>query len=269
MKGKTAANLFRTIQRAIKRLSILAQADGGSGEAASFLGSLPRVAMNRSLDVLALMPASEPSVLSDVLSRATIDANFMFHYAVKARPSQFTRFARKSFLWPSLRYARHLSNRNDESKRVADAIGLGADLANEWGVKAEGTISLESPAVRITLECVKHVEALRQEPDSYFMDVLLPKQSAEASLPVLTRDPEVLRIWWEKAIKPLLEPDREHLLKSVVLRNYRKRALKAVTGKNSCRAKPDTKAWNFFIRDCQAALRNLAPRVTEKSSKKP
>lgn len=271
MKGKTARSLYLTIQRAVKRLAILAQSEGasGSGEAAGLLGSLPRMAMNRAVNVLAQFPTSEHSKLSDALSRALIYANLRFYYAVKARPNQFTQSAHKSSLWPSLRYGRQVTDKNDEFKCLADAIGLGAGLANESGIKSKGAISLESLAVRVTLGYVQHIQALRLEPDSYFMGVLLSKQTEEASLPALTRNPKVQRLWWEKAIKPLLENDREPLLKSVDFKNYHAQAIKAATGKNSCRAKPDTKAWNLFVRDCQIALRSLAPRVTEKSSKKP
>lgn len=274
MKKRTARDLHLTISRAMKGLAILAAEPSPAGrEASGLLGALPLMATNKAVKVLESAAPSEPCTLSDALASALTEANLIFHYAVKKRPGQFS-FARKKWLWPSLRYGRRVRREDDEFDQTAKSIGLGADLAGGWGIKAKGAIKFGSVAVVETLNHVMHLNALQKEPDTQFAldsqtQLSLPMQNPETKLPPLSKDPEAQSLWW-KAIAPLLEADRDILLRTASLKRYRKAAVKGLACKDtSRRAKEEAGAWNYFKSDCRKALKRLAPPAAEKIAKSP
>ena len=259
-----APKLYATIRGSVKALAALAESEAAdsNGEAAKLLASIiPMVGENVS-SILASAPASEPCPLSQALSEALTTANLHLHYAAARHPRQFAH-ARRKWTWPSLRYGLAVRKGCDEYAMLAETIGLGADLADEWGIKSKGPIGLGSVAVDETLMRVMTVSARRQEPQPSFMGFQLPQLGPEegwpeANLPPLSRNPDTLRRWWE-VIQRLLEDDRDYLLRG---------PLRAERDRQRKRRKTDAATWSYFVKACFDALKALASS-TGKTTKSP
>jgi len=190
---------------------------------------------------------------------------------VKAQPVRFVAVGRVRWCWPVLWAARDTAKDHEE---LAEKL----HLAGYWPIKPEGAISLTGiPNSRVMLALWDLVVRPRMLQDSLRYILKAEPEPFNIEFPPLTKDPASIDFWWKKGIKPILEAERAWLGTSGALKDYLKRA--DTEKKKSCkdrernddpyRAKAETKAWNGFLTDCNQALLRLAPRVTDKTHKKP
>ena len=199
-----------------------------------------------------------------------------FSQAVKAKPERFIAAARASLEWPVLWLMKGDANGHEE---LAQRLQLGAGFP----FKTEGALHLDRTPMKAVVDAWRFLSAIHcivKDDPKLRIQYKETKQTVEhlgsIVFPPLTKDPASIDFWWKKGIKPILEAERAWLGTSGALTGYLKRADTAKKkscatrgGKDPYRAKADTKAWNGFLTDCNQALLRLAPRVTDKTHKKP
>lgn len=279
-----------------KALELAALARSGNTNAMKFLCSLIRMATKQAASLLPLTPADSPRSFSEELTEALTDANLILHRAAQNSPEQFTH-AREKLHWPTVRSGIRASGKGaDEFVLVVQKLGLGVDLPKKWGLESCKAFSSPSVPVFETFQRVVFINHCRQWPglvswppaspsndtmppdekqephfaDDFALELadLEPELFAFKDLPALSKDPAIVQLWWDEAIKPMFEKDQAMLLKLGTLKNYRRRA--EIAKIRSCgdkaqrdtyRAKVETLAWDWFMKDCRRALEQIAAPV--------
>lgn len=229
--------------------------------AACLLAALPYYLTRTACAALRYSDRTKPNLAAAFLSDALADSCYLFKLAVCERPKNFEQWARSS---PFLPCRRTLWDTNqDDFAELRSLLPLGESL----GVKTRGTFNVNSPANAAVLRCIQRINWI-QSMDRTRISGTLDEEIIAAQLPALSKRHSVVRQWWEKAIKPLLDWDRDWMLDhSPALQTYRARAKRAVQRAanrkdGSGRAKERAKAWNLFTTDCRQALMRIASSVT-------
>lgn len=257
--GCSSTTLNQICEKAVGLLLRIAKAGAAhpyeSAQAAGLLGHLPSVVTKSAIDALRSEPAEQASMTAQMLLDALVSSCSWFREAVKARPKQFEEWARSKLFWPSLRAPTDLYR--DEFDKIRDMVSLGSD----YGIKKKGAYHLEKPAVLTVAKCLLEIKWIRdsgfptRQPD-------LAKSIRHASLPELTKDPRAIKVWWDLALKPLLEERVEDLYRDPNFGYLFKRA--------KVKTKQDNKKpfQNALLTDCFDALVTLASPVSDTGKKR-
>ena len=169
------------------------------------------------------------------------------------RPEHFREVAGSMEGWPILRQlgSEFKAEARDTFPAFAERICLGADLP----IRGDFQIDFGSVPNRVVATRLRHLENIRRSskrhPRARWVPEL-PGLKKLLALPPLTNDPAVLDAWWKDAVEPLLESERDVLLRTT---------LRALRDRQRKRGKTDAVTWSRFKKDCRDALETNARRT--------
>jgi hypothetical protein len=251
--------LYNAITAALAQLAQLAS-DSVAGQeleypslAPSCLCSVLLDSARKAVAILSKTPDT-PNGLPHDLTFAMTTAVREFGEAVDRHPAQFQQPACQQVEWPVLRTVGSKGGKRDPFPNLADKLGLGAYA----GIKRDGAIDFTSVANRETVSRLLRIVYYKKwalPPNKIKRESWAEKESWEKQLlttefPRLTKEPGVLRLWFERGVKPLLEREKGELFETT---------LRAERDRQRARGKTDAKTWSYFLKSCQDALESLAP----------